>query len=128
MNRAADWLKQSERDLKVAETDAAAGYHEWAAFAAQQSAEKAVKALVQFLHGAVRGRSITEIVRQLPASVQVPAPILDAAQELDKVYVTSRYPNGFASGSPSDYFNEKNSRELLGYARSILEFCRGQIH
>ncbi len=40
VDRSADWLKQPDRDLRVAETDAAAGYHEWAAFAAQQCAEK----------------------------------------------------------------------------------------
>ena len=47
MNRTIDWLRQAGRDLQVAESSAAAGYHEWAAFAAQQSAEKAVKALVE---------------------------------------------------------------------------------
>jgi HEPN domain-containing protein len=128
VNRAGDWLKQAERDLGVAEAEAARGCHEWAAFAAQQGAEKAAKALVQSLHGVARGHSITEILRQLPASVGVPNSALDAAQELDKVYVTSRYPNGFASGTPADYFNERNSRELMAHAREILEFCRSKIH
>ncbi len=128
MDRSADWLKQPDRDLRVAETHAAAGYHEWAAFAAQQCAEKAVKGLVQHLHGSVLGHSITEILRQLPASVEVPRAWLTGAQELDKIYVTSRYPNGFASGHPGDYFNEKSSRELIAYARQILEFCRSKIH
>ena len=130
MNRAADWLKQAERDLQVAETDAAAGYHEWAAFAAQQGAKKAVKALVQSLHGAVRGYSVSEILRQLSAGAhtEVPESILKAAIELDKVYVTSRYPNGFTSGSPSDYFTEECSQELISYGQRILEFCRSKIH
>jgi HEPN domain-containing protein len=51
VNRASDWLRQAERDLGFAETGAGAGYHEGAAFYAQQSGEKAVKALIQFLHG-----------------------------------------------------------------------------
>ena len=96
VNRAADWLKMAERDLGYAELGAASGYHEGAAFHAQQSAEKAVKALVLSLHGAVRGHAITEIVLQLPASLKVPSEILNAAQQLDQVYVTSPYPNGFA--------------------------------
>jgi HEPN domain-containing protein len=127
MNRAADWLKMAERDLGYAELGAASGYHEGAAFHAQQAAEKAVKALVQSLHGAVRGHAITEMLRQLPASVAVPAEIRDAGQQLDKVYVTSRYPNGFAWGNPGDYFNEKDSRELIAYGKHILEWCRSQI-
>jgi HEPN domain-containing protein len=128
MNRAADWLKQAERDLGLAEVAANAGYHEGAAFHAQQCAEKAVKALVQSLHGAVLGHAATDILEQLPPSVKPPAGILNATQRLDKVYVTSRYPNGFASGSPGDYFNEAESRELIGYAQQVLDWCRSQIH
>jgi len=59
--------------------------------------------------------------------VQVPKPVLAGAQGLDQIYVTSRYPNGFASGAPSEYFNEEGSRDLVQYARTILEFCRSQI-
>ena len=92
-----------------------------------EAAEKAVKAMVQFLHGATRGHSITQMLEQLPG-LQVPQATLDAARQLDKVYLTARYPNGFVSGTPSDYFTEKESRELIGRARSILEFCGSQIH
>jgi len=127
MDRSEDWLGQAERDLEFAKTAASTGHHEWAAFIAQQSAEKAVKALVQSLHGAVRGHSITEILRKLPPAVGIDEDLLDSAQELDKVYVTSRYPNGFGSGKPGDYFNGRNSRELLDHARRILEFCRSKI-
>ena len=128
MNRAADWLRQAEADLRAAEDSAATAHYEWAAFQAQQAAEKAVKALVQFLHGAVRGHSITEILQQLPASALAPQAVLDAARQLDKVYLTARYPNGFVSGTPSDYFTEKDSREHIGHGRIILQFCRSQIH
>jgi HEPN domain-containing protein len=127
VNRGADWLKQAERDLGFAESAIATKYYEWAAFGAQQSAEKAVKALIQSLHGSVRGHSISEMLRQLPPSVQVPKTVLWEAQALDQVYVTSRCPNGFTSGAPVDYFNEERGRELVGYARSVLEFCRSQI-
>ncbi len=128
MNRAGDWLSQAERDLEAAENSAAGGFHEWAAFAAQQAAEKAVKALVEALHGASRGHSINTLFLLLPASVPVPPEIGAAARELDKVYVTSRYPNGFAAGRPADYFSAADSRQLIQYARAIIEFCRSQIH
>ena len=128
MNRSADWLKQAERDLEAAENCATAGLHEWTAFATQQCAEKAVKALVESLHGAARGHSITAILRQLPASVNVPEAVLEAARELDQVYVTSRYPNGFAAGAPADYFSQQTSQRLLNHARSISQFCRSKIH
>lgn len=128
MDRSAEGLKRARLDLKAADDSAVAGHHEWTAFQAQQGAEKAVKALVQSQHGAVRGHSITEILQQLASRVEIPEAVLDAGRELDKVYVTSRYPNGFTSGSPSDYFTEKTSRQLIDYGRSIFEFCRSKIH
>lgn len=45
VRRAADWLAQAEHDVELAEIAAKAGRHEWACFAAQQEAVKAVKAL-----------------------------------------------------------------------------------
>ncbi|HTV54560.1 MAG TPA: HEPN domain-containing protein [Terriglobia bacterium] len=127
MDRSADWLKQAEKDLLAAKDSSAAGHHEWAAFQAQQSGEKAVKALVQFLHGSARGHSVTDILGHIEPRIRVPAGVLDAARELDQIYVTARYPNGFASGAPSDYFTEITSKRLIERAQTILEFCRSQI-
>jgi len=107
--------------------NAESGYHEWAAFAAQQSAEKALKALAQSLHGEPRGHSLTAILGRIPLAVGPPEVVLEAARELDQVYITSRYPNGFAEGSPEDYFSESTSRRLLSHAEQILQFCRGHI-
>lgn len=44
-NRAQDWFRQAEKDLEQAGESQESGRHEWACFAAQQAAEKAVKAL-----------------------------------------------------------------------------------
>ena len=48
-SRAEDWLRQASRDLQLTREALAGGIFEWAAFAAQQAAEKAVKALYQGL-------------------------------------------------------------------------------
>lgn len=127
MDRFSDWLRQAERDLAVAESLAAGGYHEWAAFAARQGSEKAVKGLVQSMKGASRGHSITGILQWIRQAAGVPGAVMDAARELDQVYLAARYPNGFASGTPADYFSEATSQRLLAHARTISEFCRGAI-
>jgi len=44
-NRSRDWLAQAVRDLEQAESSKRESRHEWACFAAEQAAEKAVKAL-----------------------------------------------------------------------------------
>lgn len=43
-NRARDWLDQAGWDLELARHAASGAFHEWACFAAQQVAEKALKA------------------------------------------------------------------------------------
>ena len=44
-NRARDWFNQARHDPDQAQDSRLAGRHEWACFAAEQAAEKAVKAL-----------------------------------------------------------------------------------
>jgi len=33
----------------------------------------------------------------------------EKCQELDRHYIQPRYPNGFISGHPAEYYNKKNS-------------------
>jgi HEPN domain-containing protein len=47
-NRSRDWFKQALHDRQAAQQNADIGIHDWACFMAQQSAEKALKALVQY--------------------------------------------------------------------------------
>jgi HEPN domain-containing protein len=90
VNRPADSLKQAERDLAAASVAAGAGFHEWAAFCAQQSAEKAVKRLLQSLSGSSRGHSITGLLQGLRARTEVPEALMEAGRELDQGYVRLR--------------------------------------
>lgn len=84
-----------------------------------------MKALVESQHGSARGHSVTSILRQ--TGLGVPEAVLEAARELDQVYVTARYPNGFASGAPADYFSERISQRLLAQARTVLDYCRSAL-
>ncbi|MBX6423069.1 HEPN domain-containing protein [Thermosulfurimonas sp. F29] len=59
MKRHGDWLTQALRDLRQAEISLGAGLFEWACFAAQQAAEKAVKALYEYLGGEGWGHTIS---------------------------------------------------------------------
>ena len=128
-DRSGDWLRQAEADLEHAELSAQEGDFEWSCFAAQQSAEKAIKAVYYFLHGDPWGHSLLILLQSLPADVarSVTAKLLDAARALDKDYIQARYPNSFASGAPTDYFTEQDARESIAHAKSILQFCRSQI-
>ncbi len=123
--RAADWFTQAEHDLELAEIAAAAGRHEWACFAAQQAAEKAVKALHLHLGQVVWGHAVTRLLEELPLAV--PEALRDAARRLDAYYIAPRYPDAFVEGPPARYFGPRQSEEAIGYARAILEFVRTQM-
>ena len=127
MERSADWFRQAERDLDHARRSAEAGDHEWACFAAQQSAEKALKALHQSRGGEGWGHSVIRLLDQLSRIVPTGDDLALAAAYLDKLYIPTRYPNGFAEGAPLDYFGEEDSRGAVERAERILEFCRRHL-
>lgn len=63
MNRWSDWWEQAARDLAHARHALDDADYEWAAFAAQQSAEKALKALVMALGGEPWGQATRSWVK-----------------------------------------------------------------
>ncbi|HXH07111.1 MAG TPA: HEPN domain-containing protein [Vicinamibacterales bacterium] len=124
--RWADWFRQAEADLAHARHALRDRHYEWACFAAQQAAEKAVKA-VHDAHGhAAWGHSVTELLQALQSSVSAPGDaLLDRARALDKLYVPTRYPNGLPSGAPADFYTLAEAERALADAEAVLEWCRG---
>ena len=111
-NRATDWLKQAERDLKQARASQSLESFEWACFAAHQAAEKAVKA---------------RLLSELPDTVEVPALLKQKARVLDNFYIPTRYPNSHAEGAPFEHYGPLQSEEAIRYAGEILDFVRAQM-
>ncbi len=121
-DRAQDWFVQGQKDLEQAEDSRKAGRHEWACFAAQQSAEKAVKALHLRLKQEAWGHVVARLLRELPQQVTVPPEIVEKGRVLDNFYIPTRYPNGHPSGSPFEHYGPIQSQQAIQYAREILEF------
>jgi HEPN domain-containing protein len=98
-------------------------------FCGQQGAEKALKALFYYLHGDPWGHSLLSLLQGLPEPIQasVTEELLDSAKALDKHYIPTRYPNGFAEGAPVDYYTKRDAEDSLKHAQSILTFCRSEI-
>ncbi len=126
-DRSGDWLAQAKRDLNHAANACKDSDFEWSCFSAQQSAEKAVKAVFLHMHGEGWGHSVYGLLGNLGKMIPVPEPLLDAAKALDKHYIPTRYPNGFDSGAPGDYYTKKDSEEAITNAREIIEFCEGCV-
>ena len=107
--RSMDWMWQAERDQNHARHSRDVGDHEWACFAAQQSAEKALKAVFQSKHMEGWWHVLLKLVEELKSLVdEVPDTLFEAARNLDKFYIPTRYPNGFALGAPGHFYDRKD--------------------
>lgn len=122
-NRAADWLRQAERDLEVAHTTLAAEQYDWSCFAAQQAAEKALKGLYQVHHSEGWGHVLADLIRAITDHEPQIATFLESGKILDKHYIVTRYPNGLAKGAPADAYTRTEAQQAIRYAKDIVEFC-----
>jgi len=126
-NRADDWFKQAQRDFELAEDAQRSERHEWACFAAQQAAEKAVKALHLFLRQEAWGHVVARLLRELPEHITVPADLVEQARVLDNFYIPTRYPDSHPEGAPFEHYGLLQSREAIRHASAILTFVRLQM-
>lgn len=124
--RSKDWLRQAERDLIHAIHSHESKDYEWACFSAQQTAEKALKAVYEKLNKSVRGHSIVGLLEGL-RELNFPEEFYSYGRTLTRYYVETRYPNGFPEGAPADYFDENLSGEAIDAAKRIFEWCRDII-
>ena len=96
------WLRQAEHDLAFGRLALKERYFAQACFVAQQTGEKALKAIA-YAQGerVVIGHSLVELVSRLLDRV----PALRARREdagiLDQYYVPTRYRTGWREGFPS---------------------------
>ena len=120
-------MRQALKDLGHAKKSIGLGDYEWSCFAAQQAAEKAVKALYQSLRIEVWGHSVSRMLESLPNEFKPIEELIDKAKELDRHYIPSRYPNFHPEGAPLDYYTRRDAERAVKYAEEIIEFCRNKI-
>lgn len=100
---------------------------EWACFAAQQAAEKAVKALHLHEGQEAWGHVIAKLLDELPETVPISEELVDRARVLDNFYIPARYPNSHPEGPPFEHFGSLQSKTALDHACAILEFVRNEM-
>ncbi len=126
-NRDADWFAQAGHDLEQAAASRRDGRHDWACFAAQQAAEKAVKALHLNRGQEAWGHVIARLLSELPGTVRPQQELVDKARVLDGYYIGPRYANGHPEGPPFEHYGDLQSREAIDYAGEIVEFVRARL-
>jgi len=127
VERSHDWLREAEGDVEHARSDLEHGFYNWACFSAQQSAEKAVKAVFQKMGAEAWGHSVADLLEELSTSFEVRTELKNAALELDKAYIPTRYPNAHPSGSPRDRYTKQETVRSINYAEDIFQFCKSLL-
>lgn len=123
------WLEEAEYDNQAARDTATAGRNNWACFISQQAAEKAVKAIyVARGETAERVHSIGALIKGDPgrqvSGVSQLTNLLDAALELDRHYMPTRYPNGVPYGKPYEFYPQSKADECVKLSERIVGACR----
>jgi len=103
------------------------GDFEWACFAAQQGAEKVVKALHMKLGTIACGHSVFELLDGLSEDLKPKESLMELAKSLDKFYIPPRYPNAHPSGPPYKFYTSKEATEAIKAAKEISKYCEGKI-
>ena len=95
-HQAQRWLQTAEEDVHAAQVLLAGGMYAQACFYAQQSAEKAIKALWYLLDADPWGHSVQRLIAEFPQRAEIPdlEAWLDQGALLDQFYIPTRYPNG----------------------------------
>jgi len=119
-----DWLDEAGDDLASAEILLREGRYSKVCFLSQQAAEKAVKALLIFKFKRFETiHSVAELLRRAEASEE----LIKLGVELDRHYITSRYPNAWPLGAPSKMYREEEAVSAVNAARRIIEYVEGEI-
>jgi HEPN domain-containing protein len=120
-----DWLRQARRNLESARLNRGAGLYEESCYEAHQAAEKAVKALLNYLGKERRGHSLTYLARD--SGLEPPQEILECLLYLDKQYIPTRYPDAFAEGAPMDYYTDRDAEACIKCAEAVLGWAEGRV-
>ncbi|MHA1713324.1 MAG: HEPN domain-containing protein [Candidatus Ranarchaeia archaeon] len=127
MDRSRDWLAQAKEDLESAKKMVAASDYEWACFIAQQSAEKALKALLEAKKIRPWGHDLLELTKLLPNTVTISSSLQEGLHRLNLFYVTTRYPDVFPEGYPAKKFSQAQAKTAITDASAVIEFVNNNI-
>lgn len=123
------WLAFAEEDLRVAELALGEGLFNQVCFHAQQTVEKAFKALL-----AVSGELVPRTHRLADLWPRLPEPARDAlaplrteVMDLDRFYLAARYPDALPGVLPEGLPRKDQAEGALQTARSVLEHVRGAL-
>lgn len=126
--QALDWLAEAEADLRHARQAFRFRSYNWACFAAEQAAEKAIKA---FLMGVLKKRPIhthdlTALHRETRGMLRLPTAISTRLAQLSAYYTGARYPNS-GLNRPSISITATDARSAIEIAKGVVTVVKRQV-
>lgn len=118
------WFQQASHDLKAGRWNIQGGFHDTAAFLAQQAGEKALKSVLYFVgarRSALLTHSLVEMIQEAGKKVEGVTGLIEDARTLDLHYIPSRYPNGLPSGYPHQFYGGETAERAMQAAERILD-------
>lgn len=129
--RVETWVAQADNDAAHARYSLQGGFCAQACYSAQQSVEKALKALLLSAgQDAGRTHSVVGLCRALDkAGVAMPAEVLSQseAQELTRMNIETRYPLGSAEDPPYELFSEEVASRVIEVADRVVDVAKQAI-
>ena len=123
--RAGLWLRQANDDLRAARILQSAAQAAQACFLAQQTGEKALKALLAAEDRDLRSHSLGALLRELG---EEPAQRWQRqARVLDKLYAPTRHPDALGDELPSEVFGPEDAELALEAASALLVWAQGVL-
>jgi HEPN domain-containing protein len=125
-HQAERWLQTAEEDLRAAQTLLDHGIYAQACFYAQQSGEKAVKALWYVIDADPWGHSVQRLITEFPRQADIPDRDgwIRHGALLDQFYIPTRYPNGLPDLTPGQVYHQEDATRGLEAARTLVTACR----
>ena len=129
LGNAERWIRQAEYDLEQARRLRDEGVYSYAAFFAEQSAQKSLKAfLIARGMRFVPIHSVGELAKEAAALETRFAPLIDSGKRLDRHYLISRYPDALpAPAIPAEAYVREDAEEAVAAAMTVFETANGLI-
>ena len=115
---AKEWVKKAEEDIDTASYTLKGGKLSAAAFFAQQSAEKALKAIyIKKFSKLWKTHNLVELGKE----INLPFDLLELCSELTAAYVSTRYPN------IDEIYKRSEVENLVEHAKVILKWSKENL-
>ncbi len=115
------WWDAGTDALAAARVQADAGFHQWACFLAEQSAQLAVKAVLHGMGVGTWGQDLVELGRSWSEALEedLGTTLQASFQRLSRHYIPARYPDAHPSGTPGAHYGEADSAQAIADAEQV---------